>query len=75
MASRFLLVPSSWARIAFDVCDPVLRETKVLDYAQLERAVRVSTGKLVKTPKDQLMHEPGLVVAVVSPTSVSPACA
>ncbi|MBM4608569.1 hypothetical protein GS416_11885 [Rhodococcus hoagii] len=32
----------------------------MLDYAQLERAVRLSTGKLVKTPKDQLMHEPGL---------------
>lgn len=55
-----LLVPSSWARPSLLMSATRYYETKVLDYAQLERAVRLSTGKLIKTPKDQLMHEPGL---------------
>ncbi|NKT46169.1 hypothetical protein GS908_01220 [Rhodococcus hoagii] len=55
-----LLVPSSWARPSLLMSATRYYETKVLDYAQLERAVRLSTGKLVKTPKDQWMHEPGL---------------
>ncbi|AHK35323.1 hypothetical protein OPAG_08125 [Rhodococcus opacus PD630] len=55
-----LLVPHSWARSTLLMSATRYYETKVLDYAQLERAVRLHTGKLVKTPKDQLMTEPGL---------------
>jgi hypothetical protein len=55
-----LLVPSSWARRTLLMSAPRYYGTKVLGYAQLERAVRLSTGKLIKTPKDRLMTEPGL---------------
>lgn len=55
-----LLVPKGWARRTLLMSAPRYYETKVLGYAQLERAVRLSTGKLIKTPKDQLKTEPGL---------------
>ncbi|QYB01180.1 hypothetical protein I1A62_28415 [Rhodococcus sp. USK10] len=58
--SPLLLVPSGWAGSTLLMSAGRYYETKVLGYAQLERAVRSSTGKLVKTPKDQLMNEPGL---------------
>ncbi|WZU36148.1 hypothetical protein Rruber_05661 (plasmid) [Rhodococcus ruber] len=55
-----LLVPKSWARQTLLMSASRYYETKVLGYAQLERAVRLSTGKLVKTPKVQLKKVPGL---------------
>lgn len=55
-----LLVPKGWARRTLLMSAPRYYGTKVLGYVQLERAVRLSTGKLIKTPKDRLMTEPGL---------------
>lgn len=55
-----LLVPRGWARQTLLMSASRYYETKVLGYVQLERAVRLSTGKLIKTPKDRLRTEPGL---------------
>lgn len=55
-----LLVPSNWARPTLLMSATRYYETSVLSYAQLERAVRSSAGKLLKTPKDRLMAVPGL---------------
>lgn len=55
-----ILVPRTWARKTLLMSATRYYETKVLDYAQLERAVRLRSGKLVKTPKDRLHREPGL---------------
>ncbi|OUS96148.1 hypothetical protein [Rhodococcus sp. NCIMB 12038] len=55
-----LLVPSGWARPTLLMSAVRYYETSVLGYAQLERAIVSSTGKLLKTPKDKLMTEPGL---------------
>lgn len=58
--SPLLLVPRRWARRRLLMSAARYYETKVLDYVQLERAVRMSTGRLIKTPKEELMNEPGL---------------
>lgn len=55
-----LLVPAGWTRPTLLMSATRYYETSVLSYAQLERAVKLSTGKLVKTPKEKLMTEPGL---------------
>ncbi|WP_124390302.1 hypothetical protein [Rhodococcus wratislaviensis] len=55
-----LLVPSGWARPTLLMSAVRYYETSVLGYAQLERAIVSSTGKLLKTPKGKLMTEPGL---------------
>lgn len=55
-----LLVPSSWTRPTLLMSATRYYETAVLSYAQEERAVKSSTGTLLKTPKEKLMTEPGL---------------
>ncbi|WP_152349274.1 hypothetical protein [Brevibacterium sp. CFH 10365] len=55
-----LLVPLGWARHTLLMSAGRYYETSVLSYAQLERAVRMSDGKLSTTPKDRLRKEPGL---------------
>ncbi|MEE2061796.1 MULTISPECIES: hypothetical protein [Rhodococcus] len=55
-----LLVPQGWARQNLLMSASRYYETKVLGYAQLERAVPLSTGKLLKIPKDRLKTVPGL---------------
>lgn len=55
-----LLVPTGWARRTLLMSATRFYETAVLDFAQIERAVRNSNGKLLKTPKDVLAKQAGL---------------
>lgn len=55
-----LLVPEVWTRRNLLMSATRFYEKSVLDFAQLERAVRGSDGKLIKTPKDELPKVPGL---------------
>jgi len=52
-----LLVPKGWARRTLLMSATRYYETSVLTYAQLERAVMGSDGKLIRTPKDRLKSE------------------
>lgn len=55
-----LLVPVAWTRRALLMSATRFYEKAVLDFAQLEQAVVGSDGKLIKTPKDELMKQAGL---------------
>ena len=55
-----LLVPEGWARPTLLMSGRRYYETSVLSFAQLERAVVGSTGKLIKTPKHRLRSETAL---------------
>lgn len=55
-----LLVPREWARRSLLMSAKRYYETSVLSFAQLEQAVRMSDGKLSKTPKDRLKKQSGL---------------
>lgn len=49
-----------WTRRALLMSATRFYEKAVLDFAQLEQAVVGSDGKLIKTPKDELMKQAGL---------------
>lgn len=55
-----LLVPTYWARRHLLMSATRFYEKAILDFAQLERAVLGSDGKLIKTPKDVLEKQTGL---------------
>ncbi len=55
-----LLVPRMWARPTLLMSARRYYETSVLSYAQMERAVVASDGKVLKSPKDVLKVQPGL---------------
>lgn len=55
-----LLVPTAWTRRTLLMSATRFYEKAVLDFAQLEQAVVGSDGKLLKTPKDELMRQEGL---------------
>jgi hypothetical protein len=55
-----VLVPVDWARRNLLMNATRFYETSVLSYVQFKRAVRMSDGKLLKTPKDRLAKQPGL---------------
>lgn len=55
-----LLVPRTWARSTLLMSARRYYETSVLSYAQMERAVVASDGKILKSPKDVLKGQPGL---------------
>ncbi|WP_144782616.1 hypothetical protein [Microbacterium sp. BH-3-3-3] len=55
-----LLVPAAWTRRNLLMSATRFYEKTVLDFAQIERAVRGSDGKLIKTPKDELAKIKGL---------------
>lgn len=55
-----LLVPKDWARPTLLMSAGRFFDKSVLDYVQLEQAVRLSDGKLAKTPKDRLRKQPDL---------------
>lgn len=55
-----LLVPASWTRRNLLMSATRFYKTAVLDFAQIERAVLSSDGKLIKTPKDKLEKQAGL---------------
>lgn len=57
---ELLLVPAGWARPTLLMSAGRYYETSVLSFAQLERAVVGSNGKLIKTPKDRLKMQTGL---------------
>lgn len=51
---ELLLVPAGWARPTLLMSASRFYGTSVLSFAQLEQAVLMSDGKLLKTPKDRL---------------------
>jgi hypothetical protein len=55
-----LLVPTAWTRRNLLMSATRFYEKTVLDFAQIERAVMGSDGKLIKTPKDELAKIKGL---------------
>lgn len=55
-----LLVPKYWARSTLLMSASRFYDKSVLDYAQLEQAVRLPDGKLAKTPKDRLRKQTDL---------------
>lgn len=57
---EILLVPEGWARPTLLMSAGRFYETSVLSFAQLEQAVLMSDGKLLKTPKDRLKKQPAL---------------
>lgn len=57
---ELLLVPTGWARPTLLMSAGRYYETSVLTFAQLERVVVGSDGKLIKIPKGQLEKQTGL---------------
>lgn len=57
---EILLVPEGWARPTLLMSAGRFYETSVLSFAQLEQAVLMSNGKLLKTPKDRLKNQTAL---------------
>jgi hypothetical protein len=55
-----LLVPAHWARRHLLMSATRYYEKTILDFAQIERAVIGSDGKLIRTPKDVLQKQAGL---------------
>ncbi|WP_216917160.1 hypothetical protein [Nocardia noduli] len=55
-----LLVPTGWVRPNLLMSATRYYETSVLDYIQMERSHISPDGKVLKTPKDRLMKEPGI---------------
>ncbi|WP_144721719.1 hypothetical protein [Agrococcus jejuensis] len=55
-----LLVPNGWARPTLLMSATRFYEKTILDFAQIERAVRASNGTLIKTPKELLGKQKGL---------------
>ncbi|MFI8664116.1 hypothetical protein ACIGKR_29260 [Rhodococcus qingshengii] len=55
-----VLVPRAWARSTLLMSARRYYETSVLSYAQMERAVVASDGKVLTSPKDVLKIQPGL---------------